>query len=352
MIFSYFKHIKLVFPLLVFTACTHSNFEQEMLVSTISEYSSKVEEPQNNPTKNQTIKMKQTNGNTPPARIIKTFTDPQFNAYSFQYPSNYKAGGGFLNDMYAYPYATLESQNKQDFIFINDPHSFGYMPVNQVFGGYEGQMYMGCMLVNNIDEYTHAGIALQKKGLQNIKVGNPINETSATGKKQTAYPVSCTDANGTQWHGKVYVNFSYIENMPVILPFESGYLTTNNDTKNIENDFKIVGATFKPNMQVVNQLGNEKNSQMQQATVQNQNYVNQLIENMQAFDKQILNNADKTIDIINNETQRMNPYTGKVMKISESNDQYYFINQQGQIISNNTGISPNADYMEMKEYYK
>ncbi|MEZ4915596.1 MAG: hypothetical protein R2836_01265 [Chitinophagales bacterium] len=42
---------------------------------------------------------------------------------------------------------------------------------------------------------------------------------------------------------------------------------------------------------------------MQQATAQNEAYVNQLIKNMQEFDKQILSNADKTIDIINNESQ-------------------------------------------------
>ncbi|MEZ4915595.1 MAG: hypothetical protein R2836_01260 [Chitinophagales bacterium] len=77
------------------------------------------------------------------------------------------------------------------------------MPVNQVFGGYEGQMYMGCLLVNAMDEYTHANIALQKN-LQNISIKNPIKDK----KLGTAYTVNCADADGINWHGKGLYKFN------------------------------------------------------------------------------------------------------------------------------------------------
>ncbi|MCB0515595.1 MAG: hypothetical protein R2798_09280 [Chitinophagales bacterium] len=293
------------------------------------------------------------NSYSPPQQnriTTRQFVEPQYGAYSFQYPTNYQVNGGFLNNFYPFPYATLAKNEDNTLIFLNDKNSLAYMDANQVMFAAPGQVYMGCLLVNNMDEPTHARIALERKGFGNIRIGNMQPVQTASGGTRNMFPVSCTDAYGKQYHGKMFVTTNNTQGTPMIAYSESGFLTTGNIAE-AEQDYQLVSNSFQLNEQVLQKLTTRYNDQILDAISENQRYVEKRVEQMQQFDQQMGKHAQKSADIIGGNTQRYNPYTGEQMIMEENYDPHYFIDANGNVITNSTGISPGADFQEMPEDY-
>lgn len=293
------------------------------------------------------------NNTTPQQQTIteQTFVEPQYQVYRFSYPSNYTVkSGGFLNEYLAFPYFTLANQDASTIIFLNDEQSLAYWTSNNLFGIKTGQTYMGSLVYNPQNYETHIKIALQRKGFQQIQIEGKANRTKPNGESRNGYFVTVKNQQGETMKGIVYANFLNMQGVPIIVPYEMGFLTKGN-VEQVEREFENINNSFKADEAVANRLSQEFNERMHRAAMQNNGYVNDQILSIQANTNRVLASAQRTADIIVGNTQRYDPYTGQTVRMSDNGDRHYYTDGNGNVITNNDGTNPGYGYEEMKENY-
>lgn len=281
------------------------------------------------------------------------YQEPVYRAFAFDYPGSYQViNAGLSQGSVLLPYALLGNADRSTFLFVNNASMFNYVHFSHV-NMPPGAFYAGAYVTDNISYPVHLEHVMKRNGIPSYRVEKQ-DTVYEQNQEQGRFRLAFQGQDGRQYRGTVYVTLTPAQGGPFVMPVDWGFFSSG-DLGQAERDLTVMMQSLSVDRAVAQRLDQQRAQEINHMRMADRRNNQALARSGSSggyassgsLTDESVKSSRRMADLIGGSTSRHNPHTGETERLNETYDNHYFADPSGNIITNNTGISPGADFREM-----